>query len=353
MINEIFVANTPKEAYNEAILKYGNNITVTSAKQVTYKDGMLRCEVTVAVPKDLFIKHSLAEDDSLLDEIKLLKKELSLMKEDMLGNESVSKQVKDIFRKKGISDEWLDNTVASLDEKDILEDKNLLTSYLLEEIDDSLEIEQESLLEPKIMMLVGSTGVGKTTTIAKLSARYAYMLDRPYKVGFINIDSYKIGAFEQLEHFADVMDMEYVNVESVEFFKDAIKSLSRCDIIFVDTTGMSPYDTQKFIKTIEFIKSDISRVLEVSLVLPANIKYEDMSDIYKNFSFLNLHSLIISKFDETKHFGTLLNFMLLYKIPMSYFSIGQEIPDDLVVASKEYILESFIGDFNVEDSDDV
>ena len=343
MINEIFVASTPKEAYNEAILKYGKSIKVISAKQITYEDGKIDCEISIEVPKN----------DSLLDEIKLLKKELSLMKENMLGDESISKQVKDIFRKKGISDEWLDDTVASLDEKDILEDKNLLTSYLLEEIDDSLEIEEESLLKPKVMMLVGPTGVGKTTTIAKLSARYAYMLDRSYKVGFINIDRYKIGAFEQLEHFADIMDIEYVNVESIELFRDAIESLDDCDIIFVDTVGMSPYDTQKFIKTIEFIKTNMPRVLEVSLVLPATVKYEDMSDIYKNFSFLNLHSLIISKFDETKHFGTLLNFMLLYKIPMSYFSIGQEIPDDLVVASKEYILESFIGDFNVEDSDDV
>ena len=86
--------------------------------------------------------------------------------------------------------------------------------------------------------------------------------------------------------------------------------------------------------------------MEINLVLSATVKYEDMEDIYKNFSFLNLNSIIISKFDETKHFGTLLNFMLLYKLPMSYFSIGQEVPDDLVVATKEYLLENFIGDVN-------
>ena len=84
----------------------------------------------------------------------------------------------------------------------------------------------------------------------------------------------------------------------------------------------------------------------MDLVLSATVKYEDMEDIYKNFSFLNLDSVIISKFDETKHFGTLLNFMLLYKLPMSYFSIGQEVPDDFLLASKEYLLEHFIGDVN-------
>jgi flagellar biosynthesis protein FlhF len=81
-------------------------------------------------------------------------------------------------------------------------------------------------------------------------------------------------------------------------------------------------------------------------VLAATVKYEDMEDIYKNFSFLNLDSVLISKFDETRHFGTLLNFMLLYKLPMSYFSIGQEVPDDLLCANKEYLLEHFIGDVN-------
>jgi flagellar biosynthesis protein FlhF len=123
-----------------------------------------------------------------------------------------------------------------------------------------------------------------------------------------------------------------------------VQTLEGYDIILVDTAGMSPYDTQKFVKTVEFVQSETPRTLEVNLVLSATVKYEDMDDIYQNFSFLNLDSVIISKFDETRHFGTLLNFMLLYKLPMSYFSVGQEVPDDLRVASKEYLLERFIGD---------
>ena len=127
-------------------------------------------------------------------------------------------------------------------------------------------------------------------------------------------------------------------------FKERVESLDGYDIILVDTAGMSPYDTQKFVKTVEFVQSETPRTLEVNLVLSATVKYEDMDDIYQNFSFLNIDSVIISKFDETKHFGTLLNFMLLYKLPMSYFSVGQEVPDDLLVAGKEYLLERFIGD---------
>jgi flagellar biosynthesis protein FlhF len=155
-----------------------------------------------------------------------------------------------------------------------------------------------------------------------------------------------VGAIEQLAHYADIMQIEHFAVSSPEAFRAQVEALEGYDIILVDTAGMSPYDTQKFIKTVEFVQSETPREVEVNLVLSATVKYEDMDDIYQNFSFLNLDSVIISKFDETRHFGTLLNFMLCYKLPMSYFSIGQEVPDDLLVASKEYLLERFIGDVN-------
>ena len=287
-----------------------------------------------------------SDEKILLAELGELKKQLALMKEDMLGssNKSALEKVKTLFIEKGIAKKWLDDTLSTLMGNSIVSDEKLLVSYILEEIDESLKVQEESLDEPKIMMLVGPTGVGKTTTIAKLAARYAYMMDKPYKVAFLNLDSYKVGAFDQLGQYADIMQIEHVTIDSVEAFMRGLETLKAYDVILVDTAGMSPYDTQKFIKTVEFVQSDIPRKIEVNLVLSATVKYEDMDDIYNNFSFLNLNSVIISKFDETKHLGTLLNFMLLYKVPMSYFSIGQEVPDDLLVASKEYLLERFIGD---------
>jgi flagellar biosynthesis protein FlhF len=361
MMNETFVADTPKEAYNEAVLKYGNSIKLISAKQVKYEDGQLRCEVAIAVPEDIYMEKSFgeetltnvesvekSEEEVLLEELGELKKQLALMKEDMFGSSesSVLEKVKTLFIEKGIAKKWLDDVLSTLMGNSILGDAKLLVSYILEEIDESLEAQEESLDEPKIIMLVGPTGVGKTTTIAKLAARYAYMMDKPYKVAFLNLDSYKVGAFDQLGQYADIMQIEHVTIDSVEAFMRGLEALKTYDIILVDTAGMSPYDTQKFIKTVEFVQSDIPRKIEVNLVLSATVKYEDMDDIYNNFSFLNLNSVIISKFDETKHLGSLLNFMLLYKVPMSYFSIGQEVPDDLLVASKEYLLERFIGDLD-------
>jgi flagellar biosynthesis protein FlhF len=362
MINETFVASTPKGAYEQAVEKYGSgDLTIVSAKQLRYDDGELRAEVVIAVPKALFMECSFgaavlkpkkqAEDEALLGEIGELKAQLDEMQKDMTKElvgitpqTTVAEEVKALFIKKGISAKWIDTILSSLVGTPLVEDASLLVSYLLEEIDETLQIREEDLTKQKMVMLVGPTGVGKTTTIAKLAARYAYLLDRPYKVALINLDTYKVGAIEQLAHYADIMQIEHFAVSTPEDFKVQVEALEAFDIILVDTAGMSPYDTHKFIKTVEFVTSKTVRELEVHLTLSATVKYEDMDDIYQNFSFLDLDSVIISKFDETIHLGRLLNFMLLYKLPMSYFSTGQEVPDDLRIAGKEYLLERFIGD---------
>lgn len=357
MINETFVAPDPKGAYEQAVEKYGTGIKLLSAKQVQQADGTLWAEISIAVSEDTFMEQSVGDTEStdtnesetvLLEELEVLKKELAIMREEMLVStgESMIERVKKLFIQKGVSEAWLDSVISTLMGSGLVDDEALLVSYLLEEMDETLEVLEESLDGPKIMMLVGPTGVGKTTTIAKLAARYAYLLDRPYKVALLNLDSYKVGAFEQLAHYADIMQIEHITVDGIESFMHGLLELEEYDVILVDTAGMSPYDTQKLIKTVEYVQSETARKIEVDLVLSATVKYEDMYDIYNNFSFLNLNSVIISKFDETKHLGTLLNFMLLYKVPMSYFSIGQEVPDDLLVASKEYLLERFIGDFD-------
>lgn len=358
MIHETFVALDPKSAYAQAVTKYGHNLSIISAKQLAYDDGVVRCEVVIAIPRTLYLEKSTeievvpesksSEEVRLLDELSVLKSQLKEMKDELVHDiqeeDTVISKVKKLFIKTGIDEKWLEKIFTSLHGTEMLEDASLLVAYILEEIDETLRVKEESFIKKKIMMLVGPTGVGKTTTIAKLAARYAYLLEKPYKVVLFNLDSYKIGAIEQLENYADIMQIEHHAILSVDDFKEKLQQVGAYDVVLVDTAGMSPYDTQKFIRTVEFMNINTKIEIEVNLVLSATVKYEDMEDIYKNFSFLNLNSLIISKFDETKHFGTLLNFMLKYGVPMSYFSIGQEVPDDLVLAKKEYLLEQFIGD---------
>lgn len=199
----------------------------------------------------------------------------------------------------------------------------------------------------RVMMFVGPTGVGKTTTIAKLAARYSYLQEKRNKVGIITLDTYRIGAVEQLFQYAKMMRLPIEDVVDPNDFNSALNSLNYCDIILIDTVGSSQYDKQKLSKLEKFIrKSDFK--IDVNLVLSAGCKLEDLEEIYKNFSFLDLDTLIFTKFDETKAFGTV--FSLIYNTdkPVSYFSIGQEVPDDIVVASSDFLVNCILEGFNAK-----
>ncbi len=344
MIEVKLVSSTPQSAYALAKDRYGNSFKLISAKQIfDTTDKKLNCEITISVPKDKFLQlpEEQKSNQELQDELEMLKRELNSIKEISQENRVIS-----LFQKKGISKEWLDEITAPLIGSTLYQDEKLLVPYILQEIDESLEIKKEDFREQKIMMFVGPTGVGKTTTVAKLAARYAYMLENRLKVALINLDSFKVGAIEQLSHFADTMKLEHFKAHGVVELKEILTRVKGYDVVLMDTAGMSPFDTEKLIKTVEYLSSNSDIKIEVNLVISATVKLEDAKDIYQTFSFLDIDSLILSKIDETKHLGDILSFMLLHPIPLSYFSIGQEVPDDLMVADKEYILQNFIGDLD-------
>ncbi len=196
----------------------------------------------------------------------------------------------------------------------------------------------------KLMMFVGPTGVGKTTTIAKLAARFSYIKEKRDKVGIITLDTYRIGAVEQLFQYAKMMRLPIEDVVDPADFNNALRSLSHCNVILIDTVGSSQYDKDKLAKLHQFIKNSEYEI-DVNLVLSAGSKLEDLKEIYKNFSFLNIDTLVFTKFDETKVFGTV--FSLIYDIdrPVSYFSVGQEVPDDIEVANSDFLVECMLNGF--------
>jgi len=197
--------------------------------------------------------------------------------------------------------------------------------------------------EKKIMMLVGPTGVGKTTTLAKIAARYSF-LKYKNKVGIITLDTYRIGALEQLFQYAKMMKLPIEDVLDTIDFERALENLRDCDLILIDTVGSSPYDKEKILKIANFIKHT-DRQIDVNLVLSASSKLEDLKDAYKSFSFLNIDTLIVTKFDETRSFGNIFSLIYESKKPTSYFSTGQEVPDDIEVATGDFLVKCLLEGF--------
>ncbi|PAF49116.1 flagellar biosynthesis protein FlhF [Helicobacter sp. 12S02232-10] len=196
----------------------------------------------------------------------------------------------------------------------------------------------------KIIMLVGPTGVGKTTTLAKLAARYSKMLDKRYKVGIITLDTYRIGALEQLTWYARKMKISIETVIEPEDFLKEIDTLRYCDYILVDTAGHSQHDKQKINMLKKFINNDYK--IDVTLVLSATTKYEDLKDIYNSFGELDIDTLVFSKLDESRGLGNLFSLVYESKKPVSYLSIGQEVPMDLMVATNDYLVDCMLDGFS-------
>lgn len=194
----------------------------------------------------------------------------------------------------------------------------------------------------KVMMMVGPTGVGKTTTIAKLAARFAYKMGVDYKVGIITLDSFRVGAVEQLRAYTNIMRIPLEVVSKNEEIVEAILRLKDCNYILIDTAGSSQNDVAK-IEQINTYQEKIPNIeIEKLLVLPANIKQSDLLDIYHKYSIVGINNLIFTKLDETKSFGNIISFAYKVKKSISYFSVGQNVPDDLHVADSNYLIDAFM-----------
>ena len=181
---------------------------------------------------------------------------------------------------------------------------------------------------PEIVALIGPTGVGKTTTISKLAAKY-HVVHR-LKVALVTIDMYRVGGAEQLRVYADRIQAPLNVVESPIQLRQALDQYNDYDMVLIDTAGCNHYNWMEIVELAEYIKGMDN--LNVELVLSASTKYKDNIAAIERFGQLGISHLIFSKIDETNEFGTLLNLSLGKKLPISYITTGQRVPDDIETA---------------------
>ena len=185
----------------------------------------------------------------------------------------------------------------------------------------------------KVITFVGPTGVGKTTTLAKVAAKL--VLNDNKSVGVITIDTYKIAAVEQLTSFAEMIDIPVSVAKTSEELLAAVDNFKDKDFILIDTVGRSQYDDEKIKILMEVLES--LPLLEIYLVVGAGTRHKDAVDIFNSFSIMPIKGFVFTKIDETKYFGTMLNVSETTKLPICCLTNGQEVPDDILAPDPKWI----------------
>lgn len=221
------------------------------------------------------------------------------------------------------------------------EDSSTLKQAVHEKIEKRLEgLELGFTYNHKVIQFVGPTGVGKTTTIAKIAARM--QLAENKKVAFITLDTYRIAAVEQLKTYAKILHIPVQVAYNKQEYRKYIEQLQDYDVILVDTAGRNYRDDAYLNDLADWINPD-----EVTnyLVLSMTAKPKDFLDIYGKFDAIGIHGLILTKLDETEQYGNILNAVSSYSgIRIGYITNGQDVPEDMVDPTIKQLSRFIAGD---------
>ncbi len=185
----------------------------------------------------------------------------------------------------------------------------------------------------KVVALVGATGVGKTTTIAKLAAKFAFQEGQ--RVSLVSLDNYRIAAAEQLRTYSEIMGIDLDIVFSKDEFDAQLSQRRHSDLVLIDTAGRSPINTKQIYELREVFTAHPPD--EVHLVVSASTKGDDLRAILENFTPLGYDHIIVSKLDETRSLGAIYNISKHSQCPISYVTVGQRVPEDIRTATLPFI----------------
>lgn len=237
---------------------------------------------------------------------------------------------------------WFDSIQAKwsedgLKEQDVEQAVKLEVMHFLEQ-----RIEEGILPTTRIVYVAGPTGVGKTTTIAKLAAEQMFKKQR--KVGFITSDTYRISAVEQLRTYASILNVPLEVVQSPGDTQRAISRLENCDLIFMDTAGRN-YRNELLVSELQSLLAPVENS-ETFLVMSMTSKSADMVQITEHFSKYGLDKVIFTKMDETGSCGPLFNLLHRFPLKLAYVANGQNVPDDLLKPDADSLSKQLLGEWS-------
>ena len=208
----------------------------------------------------------------------------------------------------------------------------------------SPKVVEASEKNPEINFFVGPTGVGKTTTIAKIASEFK--LDRVAKVAMITSDTYRIAAVEQLRTYANILDIPLKVVYTIDELNDAMESFKDYDLVLVDTAGRSHKNKEQCMEMMHFVNDSVIPerfTKNVFLVVSAATKYKDLISIVDVYNEIGKYNIIFTKLDETSELGNILNIKLRTGADLSYITSGQMVPDDINIIDTQKLAKNLLG----------
>jgi len=276
------------------------------------------------------------KDRLKLEELMNMVKQLN---KKMEANNFYLQDIKDKLYEKSYSRTFIESFLNQLNDLKVEENwknQEIIRTRFEKKLHQSLEILNFGDIKGKVMF-IGPTGVGKTTTLAKIAANLKKMNK---KIALITIDTYRIAATDQLKTYADILGVSLHICYTPSDLQIALESLLNFDVILIDTAGRSHKNDLQMGELKVF--KDVVEPDYNTMLISSNTNCEDMMHIYDNFSFLKPNALIFTKIDETSSFGQLFSFLEYSRVPLLGITNGQRVPEDLKFPSKEWLTHAAV-----------
>lgn len=363
-----FIAPTLKEATEQMKNELGGEAIILGTRVIENdrRFGSRKMyEITAGIDKELYVEKNKKEENNFYKtssetEIEKLakkifaanipanaQKDISQLSHNISGNKTYSNKTLDkkiekeldefyeILIEREVQKNIASTLVNQLKNYDGLLGETNLESYLIAGISSLIHTKEFKVKKGKTtkVALVGPTGVGKTTCIAKLAV--ISKIIHKLKVGLISIDTYRLGAIDQLRIFSEISDIEMAVAYEPNDMPKLIRKFKDKDLIFIDTVGRSQRNYENLDKIKEYIEKAL--IDEIILVVSSTSSYRTLYDVAQKFKVLNYSSVIFSKIDEAVAYGNILNLSNNFNLPVMFLTNGQVIPDDILSVNSEYL----------------